>query len=106
MRELCPCVSIAHLELELLLLLRRHRVGLGDDRHDVDVLVQPAHEGEVDVLEPVRRDEVEAAVDHPVVVHEAVGLAPRDLVLRLQVRLEEPLHLGGARETSSTLGAA
>ena len=43
------------------------------------------------MLEPVRRDEVEAAVDHAVVVHEPVGLAPRHLLLRVQVLLEELL---------------
>ena len=90
-RAICNVHACAHLQLELLLLLGGHRVRLGDDRHDVDVLVQPAHEGEVDVLEAVRRDEVEAAVDHAVVVHEAVGLAPRDLLLRVQVLLEELL---------------
>eukprot|EP00965_Chrysotila_dentata_P022834 756884-Pleurochrysis_carterae.AAC.3 len=38
------------LQLELLLLVGGHCVGLCDDGHDVDPLVQPAHEGNVDVL--------------------------------------------------------
>ena len=52
----------AHLELELLLLLRRHRVRLGDDRHDVDEGREAPEELDVDRLQPVRRDEVEADV--------------------------------------------
>lgn len=52
-------------------LVGRHSVGLGDDRNDVDFLVQPLHELNVERLESVagRRDEVQAAV------HSRVGLA-------------------------------
>mmetsp|Transcript_9182 Transcript_9182/g.18520 ORF Transcript_9182/g.18520 Transcript_9182/m.18520 type:complete len:581 (-) Transcript_9182:2-1744(-) len=55
--------------------------------------MQPTHEGEVNVLEAVRRDEVQAAVDHVVVVPQPVWLAPRHLVLGEQVLLEELLDV-------------
>mmetsp|Transcript_10623 Transcript_10623/g.35283 ORF Transcript_10623/g.35283 Transcript_10623/m.35283 type:complete len:259 (+) Transcript_10623:1608-2384(+) len=86
---------LPHLQLELLLLLCGHRVRLGDDRHDVDPLVQPAHEGDIDVLEPVRRDEVEAAVDEGVLVAEPIVVARRGRGLGDQLSLEQPLDVRG-----------
>ena len=49
-------------------LVGRHGVGFGNDGDDVDFVVEPLHEFDVEGLEPVARgrDEVEAAV-HPAV---------------------------------------
>lgn len=64
-------------------LVGRHGVGLGDDRDDVDFLVQSLHELNVERLEAVagRRDKVQAAVNS------RVGLArfAVDTGLRVQV---------------------
>ena len=84
---------LARLQLELLLLLGRHRVRLGDDRHDVHVAVEPTHECEVDVLEAMGRDEVEAHVDEPVVVAEPLRVARAARGLVGEVRLEERLDV-------------
>ena len=61
------------------------RVGFGDDRHDVDFVMQRLHEGHVQRLESVARgrDEVEAAMD--AVVADVAAIEPR---LVLQVLLE------------------
>ena len=72
-----------HLELELLLLLRRHRVRFGDDRHDVDEGREAPEELDVDRLQPVRRDEVEAAVDEPVLMAQLLRVARRPAAFHL-----------------------
>eukprot|EP00160_Parvularia_atlantis_P016113 Unigene4947_Nuclearia_a/m.15142 Unigene4947_Nuclearia_a/g.15142 ORF Unigene4947_Nuclearia_a/g.15142 Unigene4947_Nuclearia_a/m.15142 type:complete len:363 (-) Unigene4947_Nuclearia_a:569-1657(-) len=48
---------------ELAQLADGHRVGLGDDGHDDNVLGQALHEDQVVLLEAMGRDEVEAQVD-------------------------------------------
>lgn len=54
-----------YLFFEMGTLVGRHGVGLGDDRDDVDFLVQSLHELNVERLEAVagRRDKVQAAVN-------------------------------------------
>lgn len=55
---------LSHLFLEQRALFRGHRVGLGYDRDNVDLVMQALHEFHVQGFEAVtgRRDEVQACV--------------------------------------------
>mmetsp|Transcript_28472 Transcript_28472/g.66634 ORF Transcript_28472/g.66634 Transcript_28472/m.66634 type:complete len:451 (-) Transcript_28472:22-1374(-) len=97
--ELALAQCVPHLLLVLRRLRVSHRVRFGDDDDERDQLVQLLHPIEVDLLHPVRRNEVQAEVDELVVAlleggaRSAVRRRGQEIAVAPPLQVEPPVYL-------------